>query len=78
MAVVVKVGEVARSGERANPVQEYGVNGTPTVENALRAAGIRTKDLTSQRIRVNGEPASLASEVSGGDQVLVMPAIRSA
>ena len=76
--IVVKVGKVAESGKRGMPVQEYAIDGTPTVENALKAAGIETKKLTSNHIYLNNEPVSLTTSVMNGDTVLVMPMIRGA
>lgn len=79
MAVLIKVGKIAEAGKRAVPVQEYAIDGgTPTVKDALQAAGLSITGVTRKNILVNSEPADLTKSLKSGDTVLLVPAARGA
>jgi hypothetical protein len=65
--------KVARLG---GEVHEYALNGARTVEAALEAAELVSDD--DDRIRVNGEPAVLETELQNGDVLTVAGRIEGA
>lgn len=70
MAVLIKVGKVP------GRVDEYAINGTPTVKGALDVASLKIG--SHDEVRVNGNPAGLDTVVNNGDVVLLTPQVKGA
>lgn len=68
--VIVKVGKVP------GKVEEYAIDGRPTVETALKTAGLKAEK--HDEVRVNSEPAELTQELHNNDVVLLVPQIKGA
>ena len=68
--VLVKVGKVP------GRVDEYAIDGQPTVETALKTAGLKVGK--HDEVRVNGGPAALDAELHNNDVVLLTPQVKGA
>ena len=83
MAIVVKVGKVAEAGKVGAPVCEYALPDGATVQNALEAASMSLKDskgkeFSKDHLRVNGEPAELATKLADGSVLILTPTVKGA